>query len=187
VIREIWRADERAQLRYPGEYYRLAGAKRGPAPAHEVPIWLGAYKPRMLRLVGAKADGWLPSLSYLKAGDLRTGNAIIDEAAAAAGRDPREIRRLLNFAGDPSMPAERWVDEIVALVVEDGVDTVILGTDDPLELQRFARRSSRRCARSAVRWPTCPRMRRRIRTARQTSRGSHSVHHRRDWTRPGRH
>ena len=138
VIREIWRADDRAQLRYPGEYYQLKGAKRGPAPAHEVPIWLGAYKPRMLRLVGAKADGWLPSLSYLQPGDLRKGNAIIDEAATAAGRDPREIRRLLNFFGDPSKSARQWIDEIVPMVVEDGVGTVIIGTDDPAELRRFA-------------------------------------------------
>jgi alkanesulfonate monooxygenase SsuD/methylene tetrahydromethanopterin reductase-like flavin-dependent oxidoreductase (luciferase family) len=43
VIRSIWRADTREQLRYDGTYYQLKGAKRGPAPAHEVPIWVGAY------------------------------------------------------------------------------------------------------------------------------------------------
>ncbi|MFF5295342.1 LLM class flavin-dependent oxidoreductase [Paractinoplanes globisporus] len=138
VIREVWRADDRAQLRYPGKYYQLKGAKRGPAPAHEVPIWLGAYKPRMLRLIGAKADGWLPSLSYLKPGDLAKGNAIIDEAAAEKGRDPREIRRLLNIFGDPSKSAAQWVDEIVPMVLEDGIGTVIIGSDDPGELERFA-------------------------------------------------
>ncbi|WP_433371894.1 LLM class flavin-dependent oxidoreductase [Actinoplanes sp. CA-142083] len=138
VIREVWRADERAQLRYDGNFYQLKGAKRGPAPAHDVPIWLGAYKPRMLRLIGAKADGWLPSLSYFKPGDLRKGNAIIDEAAAQAGRDPREIRRLLNIFGDPSKSAAQWIDEILPLVLEDGIGTIIIGSDDPGELQRFA-------------------------------------------------
>ena len=138
VIREIWRADERAQLRYDGTYYQLSGAKRGPAPAHAVPIWLGAYKPRMLRLVGAKADGWLPSLSYLKPGDLARGNEIIDEAAHAAGRDPREIRRLLNVTGDPARPPEQWVAELVPLVLTDGIGTLILGSDDADELSRFA-------------------------------------------------
>ncbi|MFI5893035.1 LLM class flavin-dependent oxidoreductase [Actinoplanes sp. NPDC051513] len=138
VIREVWRADERAQLRYDGKFYQLKGAKRGPAPAHEVPIWLGAYKPRMLRLIGAKADGWLPSLSYFKPGDLAKGNAIIDEAAAGAGRDPREIRRLLNIFGDPAKSADQWIDEILPLVLEDGIGTVIIGSDDPGELQRFA-------------------------------------------------
>jgi alkanesulfonate monooxygenase SsuD/methylene tetrahydromethanopterin reductase-like flavin-dependent oxidoreductase (luciferase family) len=138
VIREIWRADDRAQLKYDGTFYQLAGAKRGPEPAHAVPIWLGAYKPRMLRLVGAKADGWLPSLSYLKPGDLKRGNEIIDEAATAAGRDPREIRRLLNVFGDPSKTADQWTDELVPLVLEDGVGTLILGSDSPAELQLFA-------------------------------------------------
>lgn len=95
VMRGIWDAAERRPLRVEGDYYRVAGAKRGPAPAHDIPVWIGAYKPRMLGLTGRKADGWLPSLPYLKPGDLRQGNRLIDEAAAAAGRDPREITRLL--------------------------------------------------------------------------------------------
>jgi alkanesulfonate monooxygenase SsuD/methylene tetrahydromethanopterin reductase-like flavin-dependent oxidoreductase (luciferase family) len=45
-----------------GEEYRVVGAKPGPVPAHDIGIWIGAYKPRMLRLVGRLADGWLPSL-----------------------------------------------------------------------------------------------------------------------------
>lgn len=138
VIRQLWDADEKRALRYDGAYYRLAGAKRGPRPAHDIPIWLGAYKPRMLRLVGAKADGWLPSLSYLKPGDLAAGNEIIDAAARDAERDPREIRRLLNVFGDPAKPAEQWVAELLPLAVSDGVGTFILGSDDPAELQRFA-------------------------------------------------
>ncbi len=35
---------------------RVDGAKRGPAPAHPVGIWAGAYKPRFLRLVGWVAE-----------------------------------------------------------------------------------------------------------------------------------
>jgi len=138
VIRGIWAGDERAQLRYSGTYFQLDGAKRGPAPAHDVPIWVGGYKPKMLRLIGTKADGWLPSLAYLKPGDLGRGNDIIDAAAVAAGRDPREIRRLLNVFEDPGKSADQWIEELVALVLEDGIGTVILGSDDPAELQRFA-------------------------------------------------
>jgi alkanesulfonate monooxygenase SsuD/methylene tetrahydromethanopterin reductase-like flavin-dependent oxidoreductase (luciferase family)/FAD/FMN-containing dehydrogenase len=138
VIREIWDADQKRALRYDGTYYQLKGAKRGPRPAHEIPIWLGAYKPKMLRLIGAKADGWLPSLSYMKPGDLESGNRIIDEAAREAGRDPREIRRLLNVFGDPSRSADQWVEQLLPLVLENGVSTIFLGSDDPSELQRFA-------------------------------------------------
>ena len=138
VIREIWDADQKRALRYDGTYYRLAGAKRGPRPAHDIPIWVGAYKPKMLRLVGAKADGWLPSLSYLKPGDLESGNEIIDAAAKQAGRDPREIRRLLNVFGDPAKSPTQWVDELLPLVLGNGIGTLILGSDDAGELQRFA-------------------------------------------------
>nr|BFE78009.1 hypothetical protein GCM10020093_006100 [Planobispora longispora] len=99
VIRGLWDAGERRLLRVDGAHHPVNGAKRGPAPAHDVPIWLGAYKPRMLRLVGAKADGWLPSLGYLQPEDIPAGNKVIDEAAGEAGRDPREIRRLLNLVG----------------------------------------------------------------------------------------
>lgn len=146
VIRGIWSAGERAPLRIAGDYYQLNGAKRGPAPAHDIPIWLGAYKPRMLRLVGRKADGWLPSLSYMQPGDLTRGNATIDASADAAGRDPREIRRLLNISGrfSPTRggalngPSEQWVDELLPLALEDGIGTFFLGSDDSATLQQFA-------------------------------------------------
>ncbi|WP_291043990.1 LLM class flavin-dependent oxidoreductase [Herbiconiux sp.] len=148
VIRGIWDAGERSPLRAGGEHHRVDGAKRGPLPAHDIPIWLGAYKPRMLRLTGRKADGWLPSLAYLQPGDLERGNAAIDEAAEAAGRDPREIRRLLNIGGGFTAPAAsgglltgpsaQWVDELLPLVVEQGVSTLILAADDPATMQQFA-------------------------------------------------
>ena len=146
VIRSIWNVGDRAPLKYAGDYYQLAGAKRGPAPAHDMPIWVGALKPRMQRLIGRKADGWLPSLAYLGEDGLRTGNAIIDEAALEAGRDPREIRRLVNLFGQFAAgsdgflkgPAAQWVDELLPLVLEDGVGTFIVASDDPGMLQQFA-------------------------------------------------
>ncbi|MEO7122197.1 MAG: LLM class flavin-dependent oxidoreductase [Lacisediminihabitans sp.] len=146
VIRGIWDAGERSPLRIEGEYYHLDGAKRGPAPAHYIPIWLGAYKPRILRLTGRKADGWLPSLIYVKPGEFASSNAIIDEAAHEAGRDPREIRRLVNIGGQfsPSHggflqgPSEQWVEELLPYVIDDGVGTFLVAADDPDTMQRFA-------------------------------------------------
>jgi alkanesulfonate monooxygenase SsuD/methylene tetrahydromethanopterin reductase-like flavin-dependent oxidoreductase (luciferase family)/FAD/FMN-containing dehydrogenase len=146
VIRGIWNVDDRSVLRVPGEYYHLDGAKRGPATPHPIPIWLGALKPRMLRLIGRKADGWLPSLMYLKPGELQIGNQTIDDAAVAAGRDPREIRRLANIAGAFGAqrttaftgPAATWVDDLLPLILDDGVSTVILASDDAATLRQFA-------------------------------------------------
>lgn len=132
VIRGIWDLTPRGPLRAGGEWYRVNGAKPGPAPAHEVPIWLGAVKPRMQRLIGAKADGWLPSLQYLGADGLTAGNRVIDQAAEQAGRDPREITRLLNIP--PGLPAE----ELTRMAVEEGVSVFIVATDDPRQLEQFA-------------------------------------------------
>ncbi|WP_147915448.1 LLM class flavin-dependent oxidoreductase [Ruania zhangjianzhongii] len=145
IIRGLWDSTERRPFRLAGEHYQVSGAKRGPAPAHDVPIWLGAYKPRMLRLTGREADGWLPSLGYMKDGDLARGNTIIDEAAEEAGRHPAQVRRLLNVGGAITEsrgamlqgPVAQWVDELTAFALEDGIGTFILSGDDPQLIQTF--------------------------------------------------
>jgi FAD/FMN-containing dehydrogenase len=132
IIRGILDAGQRNPLQYAGKHYRVPGAQRGPLPAHHIPIWLGALKPRMLRLIGRKADGWLPSLGRLGPDGLRAGNKIIDEAAIAAGRDPSDIRRIVNIG-------YRGAEELLPLVLEDGVGTFILAVDDESTMERFAR------------------------------------------------
>ena len=127
VIRLLWSGKH--GIRFDGRFYSLAGAHSGPVPAHPIGIWLGGYKPRMLSVIGRLADGWVPSYGYLKAPDLLEGNRRIDEAAVAAGRDPRTIRRVLN-AG--YLDAET----LVALVVDYGMDTFLI-TDDPDEMRTF--------------------------------------------------
>ena len=131
VIRAVWDTEERGGVRVEGEHYRVVGAKRGPEPAHAIGIWLGAYKLRMLRLTGRKADGWLPSLSYLDLADVPAANATIDEAAEAAGRDPRDVRRLLNVGTDQS------AEQLTALALEHRFSTFIVTGDDPEAIRRF--------------------------------------------------
>lgn len=133
IMRAIWDTTERGGARIEGRHHRVSGAKRGPEPTRDIPLWLGGYKPRMLRLVGRKADGWLPSLPYLKDGDLQRGNTTIDAAAGAAGRDPREIVRLLNI------PASLSTADIVDHALRDGISTFLLMSDDPREISRFGR------------------------------------------------
>jgi alkanesulfonate monooxygenase SsuD/methylene tetrahydromethanopterin reductase-like flavin-dependent oxidoreductase (luciferase family) len=130
VIRLMWSGQR--GVRFEGKYYQLAGVHAGPVPAHPIGIWLGAYKPRMLSLVGRAADGWVPSLGYAHPADLLEGNKRIDEAAAAAGRDPKAIRRVLNAGAD--VP----VDLFTSLTVEHGMDTyVIAGLEEPDALRWF--------------------------------------------------
>ena len=92
VIRAIWAAGRRPGRPRRATHYQLDGAKPGPPPAHDIEIWLGAYKPRMLRLTGAKADGWLPSQGYVDmeraAGAERADRRGGGEAGRAGRGDP---------------------------------------------------------------------------------------------------
>jgi alkanesulfonate monooxygenase SsuD/methylene tetrahydromethanopterin reductase-like flavin-dependent oxidoreductase (luciferase family) len=132
-------ATERS-LRLDGEHYGVAGAKPGPPPAHRVGIWVGAHGPRMLRLTGRLADGWLPSVgsSYLPFEDVARRHAIIDEAAKRAGRDPSEIARIANVAlGDDP---RSWLDaeRLARTASELRFDTLVLNLpeDDPADFIR---------------------------------------------------
>ncbi|HTY73585.1 MAG TPA: LLM class flavin-dependent oxidoreductase [Actinomycetes bacterium] len=134
VLRQVWAAGDRGGVRVEGQHYRVVGAKRGPAPAHDIGIWVGAYKPAMLRLTGRLADGWLPSLGYLPGGaaDLASGNAVIDEAARDAGREPGDVRRLLNIGADVA------AEDLAEWALAYGVSVFIVGSDDAATLERFA-------------------------------------------------
>jgi alkanesulfonate monooxygenase SsuD/methylene tetrahydromethanopterin reductase-like flavin-dependent oxidoreductase (luciferase family) len=130
VTRLIWSGNR--GLRFNGNFYSLNGVNSGPRPAHRVEIWLGVYKPRGLALTGRLADGWLPS--NLPPPVLADGHARIDQAAAKAGRQPSEVRRLYNVSGQITEGA------LTELALEHGMDTFILWFEGDVEsqLRRFA-------------------------------------------------
>src|SRR5438270_1541637 len=149
VIRLLW--SEERSVSFDGKHYRLDDARPGPRPVHPIGIWVGAFKPRMMRLVGRKADGWLPSLGVLSRDELRAGNEQIDAAAEKAGRDPTSIRRIINvqgligdgpapsrselpvgyLAGEPLAGPPEWWVETLAGFVDDGFDTLVFWPVDP--------------------------------------------------------
>jgi alkanesulfonate monooxygenase SsuD/methylene tetrahydromethanopterin reductase-like flavin-dependent oxidoreductase (luciferase family) len=137
VIRDLWDTGEQGGVTFEGKHYRLADASRGPAPVHDIGIWVGAFKPRMLRLVGRLADGWWPTVAGLNPGDLTAGNAVIDAAAARAGREPDSIRRLLNL-GVVSAPARETAAELARLALDDGIGTFIVTVREPRAIADFA-------------------------------------------------
>jgi alkanesulfonate monooxygenase SsuD/methylene tetrahydromethanopterin reductase-like flavin-dependent oxidoreductase (luciferase family) len=148
IIRRVW-AGERG-IKFEGEHYRLSGVHGGPPPAHDIGIWLGAYGPRMMRVVGRLADGWLPSVPRLPLEEVPRRQEMIDEAAQKAGRDPARIRRLANLNGTITDgeheswlhgPPEHWVDELLRLNREFRFDGFVMWADnaDPLgQTERFA-------------------------------------------------
>lgn len=148
VIRELWAVGSPGGVHVRGTHHRVDGAKRGPAPAHDVSVWIGGYKPRMLRLIGRVGDGVWPSLGFLPDGAAGLGpmNAEIDDAATQAGRRPADVRRLLNVSGRfaPSGsglldgPPEQWARDLAGLALEHGVSAFVLATDEIPVAERFA-------------------------------------------------
>jgi alkanesulfonate monooxygenase SsuD/methylene tetrahydromethanopterin reductase-like flavin-dependent oxidoreductase (luciferase family) len=144
VIHKVWSGDR--NLRFEGQHYQLRGAHSGPVPAHSIGIWLGVYGPRALQLAGKIADGWVPSFR----GDLRKVADMtrrLDDAAAEAGRDPGNIRRIMNVNGvitdgmSNGMlqgPVNQWADELTNLAISYGFDTFIFGGEGAGQLERFA-------------------------------------------------
>jgi len=106
VIRSLW-TEERTN--FDGRYYMMSNAVANPKPLQtpHPPIWIGASGTATLKLTARHADVWNAS-----GGTLEKAGAVsqqLDEACAAIGRDPNEIRRSVQIpAGtDPSEIAER--------------------------------------------------------------------------------
>ena len=144
VIRALWTPGHGARLH--GKHYDLSGAKPGPFPVHQVGIWVGAYKDRMLRLTGELADGWLPSSPYAPPEKLAAMNAVIDAAAIDAGRPPAAVRRIYNIAGSfggsgagfLAGPPKVWAEQLAGLALDEGMSGFVLMADDALTVERFA-------------------------------------------------
>jgi alkanesulfonate monooxygenase SsuD/methylene tetrahydromethanopterin reductase-like flavin-dependent oxidoreductase (luciferase family) len=146
IIRLAWSGEE--AIRYDGRHYSVRGFKPGPQPAHPIEIWVGGYRPRMLRLIGRLADGWVPSMGYAPPEQIPSLARLVDEGAEAAGRDPGSIRRLYNVSGEITErlrgplhgPAAHWIEELTRLVDELGFDTIVFWPErDPLrQIELFA-------------------------------------------------
>ena len=142
IIRGFWAGDP---LAVDGVHYSAVGLRPGPVPAQQIPIWLGAYKPRMLRVTARLADVWIPSMGYADPPALPALNAAIDAAAVAAGRAPESVRRAYNIFGSfgsasgflKGTPAD-WAEQLAELTLATGMTTYILGSDDPAALATFA-------------------------------------------------
>jgi alkanesulfonate monooxygenase SsuD/methylene tetrahydromethanopterin reductase-like flavin-dependent oxidoreductase (luciferase family) len=137
ILRAFWSGER--SIAFEGAHYRVKGLQPGPPPAHPIGIWLGAYGPRMLRLTGRLADGWLPSLGarFMTPEDAPRMQAAVDEAARAAGRDPAAIERAVNIMGLDG-PPDGWAAQLERIAAELGFTTLIVGVpqDDPVGFVR---------------------------------------------------
>lgn len=160
VIRSMWQAGQTA--RAGGPHYEVKGVHAGPAPAHEIGIWLGSVGPRSLNLTGRLADGWAaPIPSYLPYEKRPDALAAIDTGAREAGRDPSRVVRIAQLVGtvtdaptrqattqgglsgsDPIQAAAgQWAELIQSLAEELGFGVFIFWPEEitATQLQRWAR------------------------------------------------
>lgn len=142
VIRACWAG---GSVRLDGEHYPVRGLRGGPVPSRPLPLWLGAYGPRMLRVTADLADAWIPSMGYADPPALGELNARLDERATANGRGPQAVRRMYNVFGRfgrggdflQGTPAD-WAEQLAGLALDEGISTFVLGTDSPDDVRRFA-------------------------------------------------
>ena len=112
VIRPLWDAETRGGVRVDGEYYRVVGAKRGPGagPRGRRSGWARTSRGCSGSPGGGPTAGcprWATSSPVTWPRATRSSTTPRSEA----GRSPRDVRRLLNiageFAGRRARPPER--------------------------------------------------------------------------------
>lgn len=89
VIRLLWSSE--GAVNYEGKFFRLRNAVQGLRPygGEPPPVWTAAHGPRMLKITGRLADGWLPT--KVEPHLYRASLDRIRTSAAEAGRDPEAI------------------------------------------------------------------------------------------------
>jgi probable F420-dependent oxidoreductase len=105
LLRRLW--TERS-VTFRGAHEEVIGAGIAPPPVQRpIPVWFGGQSPPAYRRAGRLGDGWFPQVP--PGPDLDAARAIVEQAAAAAGRDPAGIgmEGRLSWKGDPAQLAER--------------------------------------------------------------------------------
>lgn len=122
IVRKMWDAS-RPEVHHTGRHV-VAGAAAGPAPAHEIALWIGGDSG--LDLAARVADGWIDRLDVDGAAPLTERLRRLGGLATDAGRDPRELNRVVSVPASRADATPEQLDELAALVVDHGVTTFLL-------------------------------------------------------------
>lgn len=133
ITRLLWGQQRTGEVGTPvsfhGDFYHLHEVVPGPALTYPIGIWIGSVGPRMCRLIGRAADGWIVSNIFRSFEEALPLQQLVDEAAYKAGRQPSDIQRWYNLWGAIRTPAhphpepprpnafvgtvDEWVEQIV--------------------------------------------------------------------------
>jgi probable F420-dependent oxidoreductase len=87
LLRRLWTEQS---VTFTGRYETVTGAGLSPMPVQRpIPVWFGAHSQSAYARVGRLADGWFPQMQ--PGPQLDQVKAVVERAAAEAGRDPARI------------------------------------------------------------------------------------------------
>lgn len=132
VIKSLW-TQERTD--FAGRYFTMRNAVANPKPVQKPhpPIWVGSGGPTMLKLTARHADVWnVSGEAGREAEAAAAASQQLDEACAAIGRNPGEIRRSAQVRVGDDPPdliervrgfAEAGFTEIILMLSGGGMST----------------------------------------------------------------
>ncbi len=126
LLRALWSGEV---VDHDGPAGRFEGVAISSRPAQEpFDVWLGGRVPAALERCGRLADGWLPS--GCTPAEAVAGKAVVDAAAAAAGRSisPEHFGVSIGYARTPLEPSrQRAMASVVRRPVEELAQVVPVG------------------------------------------------------------
>jgi F420-dependent oxidoreductase-like protein len=128
---------------FDGTYYRLKGARSRPLSVQKPrpPLVLGAFGPRMLKIVARYADTWN---AFGTPTEMRERNQMLDDYCRDIGRDPETLDRSLYY-WVPTADEDPWASKeaffsVLEPYVEAGMNQFIIDQprDDQMDMLEWA-------------------------------------------------
>ncbi|MDQ3782282.1 MAG: LLM class flavin-dependent oxidoreductase, partial [Actinomycetota bacterium] len=101
IIRGLW---SQPGFSFDGRLFTTVEAELEPKPDRTIPIWLGTFGDRALRVTGRLADGWIPSHGMAPPERAVVMRGRVRAAAEDVGRDPDDLTCAYNVevrVGEP--------------------------------------------------------------------------------------
>jgi len=137
IMRRLWAGET---FSYEGEFGKFRNAFLQIKPFQpKVPIYFAAIRPRMLRLTGEMADGWLPLALTPKMYKKRL--KLIEEAARKAGRKPDDIDTglyVITSVADRAEDAYKQIDRVKPVLVPEILKEAGYDIEFPKEFSSYS-------------------------------------------------
>lgn len=131
ILRRMW--DTSADRVHHHGRYQVAGAEPGPLPAHDIAVWLGGPESSAIEVAGQVGDGWIDHLDDAGTQQLVQRLRQLERETTRAGRDPRELQRVVTLPGS----ADAEIEQVAALIADHRISTVVLRVDDAITIERL--------------------------------------------------